>query len=190
MNNNKYFYISDNSIASKKQYYFDILNDIQVNSSKMLEDKEKIIDEINKLKEELLYINKDIKKENEELSIIDIDIYVCENDYIKTVKYENDKTISYNSIKSIVRKIGLLRDKRKELIKKRNLLVVKKKLLINKISCYKKRIKDIDRKVKNNNYNIVAVQNTLYTLDDILFSGVDVIKKSKITPKIKKRNKF
>ena len=69
-------------------------------------------------------------------------------------------------------------------------MVVKKKLLINKISCDKKRIKDIDRKVKNNNYNIVAVQNTLYTLDDILFSGVDVIKKSKITPKIKKRNKF
>lgn len=57
MNDNKYFYANENSIASKKQYYCDFLNEIQMNNNKILEDREKLIYEISLLKKELLYIN-------------------------------------------------------------------------------------------------------------------------------------
>lgn len=191
MNDNKYFYVNENSIASKKQYYCDFLNEIQMNNNKILEDREKLIYEISLLKKELLYINKKIKKINGELSIITIDVYVCEDDIVKTIKHENAYCISCNDTEYIVNKLDSLNDKKKKLIEKRKLLVNKKKILKVKVNNDKKRIKDIDIDVKYNNYNMISIKNILYTLDDIVFNGIDVVKERKITPRIKKRrNKF
>ena len=187
MNDNKYFYITENSIACKKQYYGDILNDMQINSSKMIKYREKLLDEIKILKEKIVYTYNELRKVNAELSIIDIDIYVCEDDYVKILKYENDGSIVCNSISNVVKKIDLLNDTRNKLIEKRKLLVIKKKLLKNKINSDKKRIKDLNRNIKYNNYNIGEVQKTMHKLDVISSNGNNTIEARKITPKVKKR---
>lgn len=33
---------------------------------------------------------------------------------------------------------------------------------------------------------MISIKNILYTLDDIVFNGIDVVKERKITPRIKK----
>lgn len=187
MNDNKYFYITENSIACKKQYYGDILNDMQINSSKMIKYREKLLDEIKILKEKIVYTYNELRKVNAELSIITIDVYVCEDDIVKTIKHEDAYCISCNDTEYIVNKLDSLNDKKKKLIEKRKLLVNKKKILKVKVNNDKKRIKDIDIDVKYNNYNMISIKNILYTLDDIVFNGIDVVKERKITPRIKKK---
>ncbi len=187
MNKNEYFYVSDVGIANKKQSYINLLLEMQFNNSNMSSIKDELNQEIIKLNEEIIAINEELKNINQQLSKNDLDIFVFEEDFVRLMKPEYALYVTKDDIDYLANIIEILKNKRIELIGKRKLLIAKKKLLKEKINNNRKRIKDINIDIKYNNLNMLSIKKSLYRLDDIALSEVDVVKESEFAPKIKKR---
>ena len=187
MNKNEYFYVNAGSIANKKQDYFNLVSELQFNGNKLLKTKDELNEEIIRLNEEIIYINEELKNINKKLSQNELDRFVVEEDFIRLMKRESVLFVTEEDFSNLANIIEILKSKKIKLMKKKQLLIIKKKLLKEKISNNGKIIKDINIDIKYNNINILALVNSLYMLDDIALSGVEVVKESKITPKIKKR---
>lgn len=148
-----------------------------------------IIKENIQITEDIYILNLEIKKVTEEISEIDIEIYIYENTLNDLIRYEtrneSDFFRIYNEYKIIANRNALLENKLNELIKKRLFLIKNKKILKQKLKMNKKHIHMLKKSNKSVNSIILPIElNGTENGEDKTVNQKMLIKTNKI-----KRNK-